>query len=145
MRRHDLEAAEEEVGQLASARSAGAARPGQLGGAQSARSSARGGGGGGGAGGGEGGGSPCATGRSAAASEMSDTLALEELQQVNDALKEEAEARAHVPPPAAGVRVADVFEDQWGAIRAGALRRLLISDGDHVLQADRVRVRVRVS
>ena len=67
---------------------------------------------------------------------MSDTLALEELQQVNDALKEEAEARAHVPPPAAGVRVADVFEDQWGAIRAGALRRLLISDGDHVLQAD---------
>ena len=143
MRRHDLEAAEEEVGQLASARSAGAARPGQRGGAQSARSSARGGGGG--AGGGEGGGSPCATERSAAASEMSDTLALEELQQVNDALKEEAEARAHVPPPAAGVRVADVFEDQWGAIRAGALRRLLISDGDHVLQADRVRVRVRVS
>lgn len=139
LRKHDLEAAEEEAGQLASVRSAGTARPGQRGGAQSARSSARGGGGGG-AGGGDGGGSPCGTGRSGAASEMSDTIAMEELQQVNDALKEEAEARAHVPPPAVGVRVADVFEEQWGAIRAGALRRLLISDGDHVLQADSYRL-----
>ena len=41
-----------------------------------------------------------------------------------------------MPPPGIGVRVADVFEDQWGAIRAAALRRLLVSDGDHVLQAD---------
>ena len=63
------------------------------------------------------------------------SYAMEELQLVNDALKEEADARAYVPPPAIGVRVADVLEDQWGAIRAGALRRLLVSDGDHVLQA----------
>ena len=100
------------------------------------------------------------------ASKMS--LEMEELQAVNDALREEKEARsihplthpsthpsiclstyfpiypskARAPPPTLtiGVRVADVFEDHWGAIRAAALRRLLVSDGDHVLQADSYRL-----
>jgi hypothetical protein len=133
-RRDDLAAEEEELGQLASARSERASsRPGHRGGGaggaggQSARSSA---------GGGAGGGSQCGTERSVAGSEAS--YAMEELQLVNDALKEEADARTHVAAPAIGVRVADVFEDHWGAIRAGALRRLLVADGDHVLQADRL-------
>ena len=80
-RRNDLEAEEEEVGQLASARSERMSRPSHRGGGaggQSARSSA----GGGGEGGGGGGGSQCGTERSeVAGSEAS--YAMQELQLVN--------------------------------------------------------------